>query len=56
MSIREIADAVLARQVGIERVIDSLSHAERKLVRELLGEAPMPRNLTYDYVTQEWLI
>ena len=40
-------------QLSLE--IDKLSHPDRIVLREELGNIPLPRNLFFDYKTQQWI-
>ena len=43
------------RQVAMEAQIGKLSHADRRWVQMMIGNARAPHNLFYDYDLQVWI-
>ena len=53
-----IASRIKAQAPGAEQAVNELTNAERIEVRQLalaMGAKALPRNLYYNYETQEWI-
>ena len=56
-----IADMIVKAQTEAEKectvnAINTLSNSNRKIVQGLIGNATAPRNLYFNYGTQNWII